>query len=323
VKSFLKRNRSLRLIIGFKLLALIVVASLVWPVSSFAFLGKVGRTIGGAVKGAAKATATAATSLGKAVVQPVIVGPQTVLETGKVIIGKESIGKAGSNVKNDFLKVPIYTGQAVNATATAGGDFANLPLVATQTTLGVAGTPGKILGDVLSVPQLAINDGAVTVVSAGGNILQGNNPLQANPFSLALANAILMARDQYKQEAKPIPESVKQVLATTHLFSPHILDKARYTIDSPKIALPEMINTCNVVVNSGVGHAVTVDYIIVFSQEPSPTDYRWWAHELRHVDQYDRWGIQKFAYNYTIGYGSVESEGIATGQQAAEILHEP
>ena len=54
--------------------------------------------------------------------------------------------------------------------------------------------------------------------------------------------------------------------------------------------------------------AVTLDYVIVFAREDEAlNDPKLWAHELKHVMQYEEWGIDGFAARYVNDDVAVES----------------
>ena len=55
--------------------------------------------------------------------------------------------------------------------------------------------------------------------------------------------------------------------------------------------------------------AMTLDYVIVFASEDAALhDPKLWAHELRHVMQFEEWGIAGFATRYVDDNVKVESE---------------
>jgi hypothetical protein len=59
----------------------------------------------------------------------------------------------------------------------------------------------------------------------------------------------------------------------------------------------------------GDAPAVTLDYVIVFADEkPALEDPKLWAHELKHVMQFQEWGVAGFATRYLRDYEAVESE---------------
>ena len=55
--------------------------------------------------------------------------------------------------------------------------------------------------------------------------------------------------------------------------------------------------------------AMTLDYVIVFaSEDEARNDPKLWAHELRHVMQFEQWGVAGFAARYVADNVAVESE---------------
>jgi hypothetical protein len=118
-----------------------------------------------------------------------------------------------------------------------------------------------------------------------------------------LAEAIVYLRDLMATTAKPVPPAIRHKLEP--YFEQHILDKARYSTEwNPTIraGLRQLIDTNRFFV------AVTLDYVIVFSDEESLNNMWLWIHELKHVEQYDRWGVKSFAANYLLNHGMVEQE---------------
>jgi hypothetical protein len=53
--------------------------------------------------------------------------------------------------------------------------------------------------------------------------------------------------------------------------------------------------------------AITLDYVVVFADEnEARNDPKLWAHELRHVMQFEDWGIEGFATRYLADSAAVE-----------------
>ena len=135
-------------------------------------------------------------------------------------------------------------------------------------------------------------------------VANGRNPIQV--IGAPLAAAIRAANMSHYPNSRPIPEDVKDALRD--FFPESTLESARYAIGSVEITLPNAINK---IAKYGEAHAVTVGNIIVFSVDPgsfsdTPT---WWAHEMVHVDQYRKLGVEKFAFNYMKDLGkSIERE---------------
>jgi hypothetical protein len=51
-----------------------------------------------------------------------------------------------------------------------------------------------------------------------------------------------------------------------------------------------------------------IDVILFRDDDASRTDARLWAHELTHVVQYERWGVERFAMRYLQDPSAVEQE---------------
>lgn len=148
--------------------------------------------------------------------------------------------------------------------------------------------------------------GTVTIVA--GNVLAGHDPRQV--YAAPLAAAIHQARDAHIDGAQPIPDSIKQALHGT--IPDDVLENARYTKGQLEITIANVLDHSRVALGDD-GFAVPVDDVIVFSDPPSsdPDDdqaLHWWAHELTHVCQYSRWGVEEFALNYMNNYSAVEKD---------------
>jgi hypothetical protein len=118
-----------------------------------------------------------------------------------------------------------------------------------------------------------------------------------------LAAAIETSCRRASATAKPIPEKIKRALAP--YFDPLILGKARYTTDW---VASERLNLSRLVMANENVQAMTLNDIIVFREKRGVEDVFLWSHELKHVEQYDRWGIRRFAANYLMDYEGVEKE---------------
>jgi hypothetical protein len=118
-----------------------------------------------------------------------------------------------------------------------------------------------------------------------------------------LAEAIEHSRQRALASSRPIPERVRRALAP--YFDPRILEKVRYTTDwsaSDDLTLYRLV-----MANENV-QAVTLNDVIVFREKRSTEDIFLWSHELKHVDQYDRWGVRRFASYYLSDHRRVEQE---------------
>lgn len=119
----------------------------------------------------------------------------------------------------------------------------------------------------------------------------------------ALAQLIETAREQAIADGvKPLPPSVYRGLLG--YFPPTLLQKARFgSSGASRIALPALA------FSYGDAAAITLGDVILFRDErAAQTDLKLWAHELTHVMQYQRWGMDGFAAHYVEDSGGVERE---------------
>lgn len=165
------------------------------------------------------------------------------------------------------------------------------------------GTPGKFVFDVATFSNQFYNQLGTSGANAVGNVLKGQNPFQV--VAAPLAAAIRAARQRHLADAQPLPANIKQALAG--YFSPSTLNRAKYCVGNVEITLPNFIGQGQKLFGNDY-FAVTVDDIIVFNNQPPPYATSWWVHELTHVEQYERMGVEMFAYNYARDYNGIERE---------------
>jgi hypothetical protein len=112
-----------------------------------------------------------------------------------------------------------------------------------------------------------------------------------------------------QQGVQPMPLPVYRALRS--YFPPGLLDSVRYrggsTTDDP---LPFLAFTY------GDATALTLGDVIMF-RDPAAAqhDLKLWAHELTHVLQYRRWGLQGFAARYVSDHAGVEREAYANADR--------
>jgi hypothetical protein len=116
-----------------------------------------------------------------------------------------------------------------------------------------------------------------------------------------LAGAIQQARDEsVKAGVQPIPPAMRKQLAA--VFPIELLDRVRYRVGKEGSLAMQAFHYGHV-------QAVTLIDVIVFRNENDAlTNDVLWAHELTHVRQYDRWGLEEFARRYAGDHKSVEAE---------------
>ena len=118
-----------------------------------------------------------------------------------------------------------------------------------------------------------------------------------------LADLIQSARETaIANGVKAMPSQIHTALLG--FFPDALLRKVRFTSGhADAITIPGLA--------MGYGHidAVTLIDVIMFRDDHTAhTDSKLWAHELTHVMQYERWGIDGFAKRYLQDYDTVERE---------------
>ena len=136
---------------------------------------------------------------------------------------------------------------------------------------------------------------------------------------ILLSMDLFASIDHFEHEAKPIPQPIRDYLACH--FSDDTLDRARYVISDDPATLNGTINWIQMVVGDSTvdNHAVTAGNIIVFARTPQVDykDLRFWAHEVAHTEQYERWGIAGFSRRYMFDHRKVEG----AADKEAEIAY--
>lgn len=139
------------------------------------------------------------------------------------------------------------------------------------------------------------------------NLADATNQLASE----ALAQWILASReDVVRGGVQPIPQAIRARLAGH--FPDALLDRVRYRVGiGHDLALPSNAFRANAA-------AITLNDVIAFREsDDAAGDARLWAHELTHVQQYERWGVRGFARRYTLDHDGVEREADAN---AARII---
>jgi hypothetical protein len=113
---------------------------------------------------------------------------------------------------------------------------------------------------------------------------------------------------------RPIPPAVYRALLG--YFPATLLQKCRFAVgNSRPLTLPALA------FSYGDATAVTLGDVVLFKNERvAETDMKVWAHELTHVMQYQRWGIDGFAERYVRDSNAVEQEAIDNANRFAAWL---
>lgn len=272
---------------------------------------KVVEAVDNGVGEAARATQDAAVSAAEVVVK-VAVAPTTI-----------AIALAQGDVKAIEATIANLVKEASDA-ATAAAKAASVPyFLAADVTRDVGGDGIKLLRGGIAGKLVEIN--IVPVLLRKIARLDANTPEQiveavaSAPFEIVLATYLEAAHGVLDPAAKPVPKSIRKLLKNH--FDAATLESAKYLVSSFGFTLPEVINGTRVFMGDHA-FAVAVGSVIVFSIEPDSSDtaIRWWAHELAHVDQYGRWGIDGFSERYVKNFAEIETEAEAKAQEVILAL---
>ena len=122
----------------------------------------------------------------------------------------------------------------------------------------------------------------------------------------SLTIAIRQGRERAYPHGQPVPERIRGPLAP--FFPRAVLQKVRYSTAWQDAAAQDTLY--GVLLGSGT-NAVTLIDVIIFRDEQQAADPVLWAHELTHVEQYDRLGVEAFATQYLQQAWVLEQEASA------------
>jgi hypothetical protein len=121
-----------------------------------------------------------------------------------------------------------------------------------------------------------------------------------NPAGGALSIKIRQARENARANCGPVPQNVIDSL--TPFLPLSVFDGLCWTVLQPGLGID------TVVIQDGGRVAVTLVDTIVFKNRESGFDPGLWAHELIHVLQYRRMGVEGFANMYSFNWNGLEKE---------------
>jgi hypothetical protein len=130
-------------------------------------------------------------------------------------------------------------------------------------------------------------------------------PDLADYAASVLAGMIDNARRQaIANGVRPVPPGVYRALLG--YFPAELLRRARFAVGGTgRLSLPTLA------FSYGDAQAMTLGDVILFKTEQmADADLKVWAHELTHVMQYQRWGIEGFAERYVRDSAAVEREAV-------------
>ncbi|MVV49932.1 DUF4157 domain-containing protein [Pseudomonas sp. PB120] len=133
----------------------------------------------------------------------------------------------------------------------------------------------------------------------------------------ALALWLTQGRDEAAiAGTQPIPAHIREQLL--RWYEPAILDLVRYKVsDSTQFsAATAMLQ------NPDVGAVTLIDVILFRDPQAAEQDVALWAHELKHVQQYQEWGVDEFAQRYTQDFNAVEAPAYAIQAEVRRSVRE-
>ena len=144
-----------------------------------------------------------------------------------------------------------------------------------------------------------------------GTIFDDMNQMAAS----GLQNWIVQSRNTAATgDIQPIPLNIRAQLEPYYDIG--VLDSARY-----KVGDDTELNAANAMLQNPDVNAVTLVDIIVFrNPDDALNNVALWAHELKHVQQYQQWGVSEFATRYTRDYSAVETPAYKIQAQVASAL---
>jgi hypothetical protein len=132
-----------------------------------------------------------------------------------------------------------------------------------------------------------------------------------------LAQAILHGEAQASRAGpRPIPEPIAKLLAPH--FKADLMKSVGWTIGTGRIDLGTLLT--EQYMHEG---AVTLNRQVVFSSERLTRNVWIWAHELAHVEQYRRMGVNRFAAAYITDWQAIEREATDRANKVTAAIRKP
>ncbi len=147
----------------------------------------------------------------------------------------------------------------------------------------------------------------------GGQVLQDVERMATG----SLVFALRQARDEATASgSQPIPLHIRAQLEPWYDFA--VLDAARYRVGDE-----QQVSAANALLQNPDVNAVTLIDTIIFRRSADAEDnVALWAHELKHVQQYQELGVEEFARRYTRDYQALEGPAYEIEAQVAKALRE-
>lgn len=130
----------------------------------------------------------------------------------------------------------------------------------------------------------------------------------------ALANALVQSRDAaWAAGTQPMPPNIREALLAW--YPADLLDSIEYSS-----GIAEDATLQSLAIRYGEATAITtIDTIIFADPRDAETNIALWAHEVKHVEQFRRWGLTEFAQRYVRDHTAVEAEAYAIGAEAKGV----
>ena len=149
-----------------------------------------------------------------------------------------------------------------------------------------------------------------------GQILGSGMPTE---ITQAAGPALALWLSQSRAEAaisgtQPIPDAIREQLL--RWYPPSVLDAALYKVGDNG----ELSAASAMMQNPDIGAVTLVDIIVFRTAEAAETNVALWAHELKHVQQYQEWGVNGFAQRYTQDFNAVEAPAYQVQTEVGRVL---
>ncbi|WP_194792002.1 DUF4157 domain-containing protein [Pseudomonas sp. UFMG81] len=147
----------------------------------------------------------------------------------------------------------------------------------------------------------------------GGQVLQDVERMA----TASLVFALRQARDEATANGtQPIPLHIRAQLEPWYDFA--VLDAARYRVGNE-----QQVSAANALLQNPDVNAVTLIDTVIFRRPADAEDnVALWAHELKHVQQYQELGVEEFARRYTRNYDDLEGPAYEIEAKVAKALRE-